>query len=820
MRKQLVIILTLLAFSIVVHAQTNTIYGKDVVISTRDTSSAELTIKNSTRTVQGYLKNASGTGKTMFAFPAWSEITSKPSNFNTTYALSNDVKDSILKRVAIRDTSAMLNPYKLGIIALNADTATLSARFSNVVSLVGTKLNWSDTSSMLNAYKLKDIAHDASLALKINFTDSAGMLNAYRLKDISHDASITALNNDTGTLAARFTNVINLANSRQAALGFTPENAANRNAANGYAGLDAGGKVPFSLLPAALMIYKGTWNASTNTPTLSDGTGTSGWVYIVSTGGTVNTGSGSITYSAGDYAIHNGSIWQRSVGTNNVSSVNGQQGVVTLSTSNIAEGSNLYYTDARARASITLTTSGSSGAATYSGGTLNIPTYTLAGLGGVSLSGSYADPSWITSLNYSKLTGTVPTWNQNTTGNAATATLAANSTQWNAQNYDGSLAMTSAPDYIMGYQTSTNKWKPITAAALQSFAGLGSYAYRSSGLAELSGASFTGAISAIGATFSASVDMGFNNQITFGTAPYKFKINRNSAGNLDTYFDDEYDVDNTSLKFRFRTLGTPITALKLLSTGAVSMPTNISSTSTSSGTLVVGGGVGIAGAVNVGGIVSASGNIVTSGNLTTAAYIYGQTTNSVIRLDNTIGALIGYSSTYNNYAYFDANGGGIITNGITRFTINNSGVATLANLAGTGDRMVVVNSSGQLSATNAAPGVVLSGTYTPTITNQTNASGTGGEKLCHYTRIGNEVTVWGRFTRTVTSANTYTLISMSLPIASNLTGTEALVGTGVGGANWTDGVEILKFSGEASFNFYPAASGGNEIAFSFTYTVN
>lgn len=42
------------------------------------------------------------------------------------------------------------------------------------------------------------------------------------------------------------------------------------------------------------------------------------------------------------------------------------------STSDLAEGTRLYYTDARARASITVTTSGT-GAATYSGGVLNIP---------------------------------------------------------------------------------------------------------------------------------------------------------------------------------------------------------------------------------------------------------------------------------------------------------------------------------------------------------------------------------------------------------------------------------------------------------------
>jgi len=65
-----------------------------------------------------------------------------------------------------------------------------------------------------------------------------------------------------------------------------------------------------------------------------------------------------------------------------VTSVNGLTGAVTLTTTNIAEGTNLYYTDARARAAISLTTTGSSGAATYSAGVLNVPNYTLSGLSG------------------------------------------------------------------------------------------------------------------------------------------------------------------------------------------------------------------------------------------------------------------------------------------------------------------------------------------------------------------------------------------------------------------------------------------------------
>ena len=61
--------------------------------------------------------------------------------------------------------------------------------------------------------------------------------------------------------------------------------------------------------------------------------------------------------------------------------------------------------------SISLTTTGNSGPSTLVGSLLNVPEYTLSGLGGVSLLGSYADPTWITSLAYSKITGapTIPT---------------------------------------------------------------------------------------------------------------------------------------------------------------------------------------------------------------------------------------------------------------------------------------------------------------------------------------------------------------------------------------------------------------------------
>jgi len=129
------------------------------------------------------------------------------------------------------------------------------------------------------------------------------------------------------------------------------EDTANRGSANGYCPLDASSKVPAVNLPNAIMEYKGTWNATTNTPTLADGGGNAdeaiGDVYRVSVSGTQDLGSGSIDFDVGDYVILNASkVWERSPGGDNVDSVNGQSGVVVLDTDDIGEGStNKYYSE-------------------------------------------------------------------------------------------------------------------------------------------------------------------------------------------------------------------------------------------------------------------------------------------------------------------------------------------------------------------------------------------------------------------------------------------------------------------------------------------
>ncbi|MFA8435110.1 MAG: hypothetical protein ACEPOZ_11390 [Marinifilaceae bacterium] len=75
--------------------------------------------------------------------------------------------------------------------------------------------------------------------------------------------------------------------------------------------------------------YRGAWNASSNSPTLVNGIGTNGDYLVVSVGATRNLGSGNIDFAAGDWAIFNGSIWQRINNSNDVNSVFGRTGVIT-----------------------------------------------------------------------------------------------------------------------------------------------------------------------------------------------------------------------------------------------------------------------------------------------------------------------------------------------------------------------------------------------------------------------------------------------------------------------------------------------------------
>ena len=58
------------------------------------------------------------------------------------------------------------------------------------------------------------------------------------------------------------------------------------------------------------LVYQGTWDASTNTPTLVNGTGVQGNYWVANAAGTVNFGAGPVVFNIGDWAIYDGAVWQ------------------------------------------------------------------------------------------------------------------------------------------------------------------------------------------------------------------------------------------------------------------------------------------------------------------------------------------------------------------------------------------------------------------------------------------------------------------------------------------------------------------------------
>jgi len=232
--------------------------------------------------------------------------------------------------------------------------------------------------------------------------------------------------------------------------------------------------------------YQGTWNASTNTPTLTSSVGTQGYYYVVSTAGTTNL-DGNAVWVVGDWAIFGNGKWERIPGSASESftnlttanlAVTGLTGYmyangssnVTSSTTipttalsgtitnaqlanstisgvalgnslfNLTAGTNVTFSSGSTYNGSTAITINASSTMVYPGA--GIPNSTGSAWGtSYSTTGSgtvvalATSPTLVTPIlgtpqsgNFSTGTFTWPTFNQNTTGNAATATLATTAT--------------------------------------------------------------------------------------------------------------------------------------------------------------------------------------------------------------------------------------------------------------------------------------------------------------------------------------------------------------------------------------------------------
>ena len=142
-----------------------------------------------------------------------------------------------------------------------------------------------------------------------------------------------------GTMSTQNSNAISVTGGTMSGVTISDYIATTQKAvANGVASLDGSGTVPVSQLPAAVLgalSYQGTWNASTNTPTLASSTGTKGYYYVVNVAGSTNL-NGITDWVVGDWAVYNGSAWQKVDNTDAVTSVNGYTGTVVLTAADVS----------------------------------------------------------------------------------------------------------------------------------------------------------------------------------------------------------------------------------------------------------------------------------------------------------------------------------------------------------------------------------------------------------------------------------------------------------------------------------------------------
>jgi hypothetical protein len=200
---------------------------------------------------------------------------------------------------------------------------------------------------------------------------------------ITVNGGVTSVNGQTGAVTITGSGL----------LGYTAENSANKGVANGYASLDGTGKVPSSQLPSYVDDVLEYANLAA-----FPATGTSGIIYVAQDTNKTYRWTGSVYVEISASPGTTDSLTEGSTNlyytntrargslsfTAGSGAYNSTTGAITIptNTSHLSEVTNLFYTDARARAAISVTGSGSynstTGVITVTGGVTSVNTLTGA----------------------------------------------------------------------------------------------------------------------------------------------------------------------------------------------------------------------------------------------------------------------------------------------------------------------------------------------------------------------------------------------------------------------------------------------------------
>lgn len=127
---------------------------------------------------------------------------------------------------------------------------------------------------------------------------------------------------------------------------------------------------------AGAINYQGTWDATTNTPTLVSNSGTDGYFYVVSVAGTTNL-NGLNNWAVGDWVVFNGTTWNKVFGGNKLPNAALTNSSITLGTLPVSLGGTLTTPEGLVLSGATNTFS-------------NIPNTAVTGLGNMSVQNANA----------------------------------------------------------------------------------------------------------------------------------------------------------------------------------------------------------------------------------------------------------------------------------------------------------------------------------------------------------------------------------------------------------------------------------------------
>lgn len=159
-----------------------------------------------------------------------------------------------------------------------------------------------------------------------------------------------------------------------------------------------------------------------------------------------------------------------------------------------------------------------------------------------------------------------------------------------------------------------------------------------------------------------------------------------------------------------------------------------------------------------------------------------------------------------------------------RAEYNNDGAPaeiSLENGSSDSDRKVTINSD-TITFNGTPTGNITSGTYTPTLNNTTNVSASTAY-ACQYMRVGGVVTVSGMVNIDPTAAG-QTVLTMSLPVSSNLANDYELAGTGTQDITVTNMTTVLIRGSAANdvavFVYNAISTAAQNVYFHFTYKIS